>query len=142
MGWRPQLNTFCTRCQKAHKPWETCVTSSARPAGFRIKLSFGKCPKCRKSYDQGGALTHHCAPRSDFKRRKSQFESEQAKKAREAARKARPKHEYQECGDDECKRSACVAFKAGREIGDEAGFERGWELGHARGIDDCPRGHK
>jgi hypothetical protein len=134
MGWRPQLNTFCTRCRKVHKPWGTCVTSSARPAGFRIKASFGKCPKCKRMYGAAGPVAHRCAPKSDFGRRKKQFEREQAAAERERRKKARPKHDYTECSDNECKRSLCVAYKKGIEVGDERGYKRGWRLGHARGL--------
>jgi hypothetical protein len=105
---------------------------------LKPRLAFGKCPKCKKRYTAGGALTHHCAPKSDFTGRKKQAEKE----ARERARKAKPKHDYTECSDDACKRSLCVAYKAGRQLGDEEGFARGWELGHDRGIADCPRAHK
>jgi hypothetical protein len=107
----------------------------------KFQLSFGKCPKCRKRYG-GNPLTHVCTPRSDFRKRKSQFEREQAKREREKARKNRPRHLYEECSDAGCKRSACVAFKTGQALGDEAGFARGWEIGHERVIADCPRDHK
>lgn len=141
MGWRPQLNVICGRCGKPSGLRHVCVSNSRKPQTLKLKVSFGRCPKCKKVYGANPAL-HVCAPRPDFKRRKSQFEKEQKAREREKARKNRPKHEYQECGNDECKRSACVAFKAGRQLGDEAGFDRGWEMGHARGINDCPRDHK
>lgn len=141
MGWRPQLNVICGRCGKPTGLGHVCVSNSRKPQTMKLKVSFGKCPKCKKVYGANPAL-HACAPRSDFRKRKSQFEKEQAKKEREKARKARAAHLYEECGDAQCKRSACVAFKTGRQAGYEAGFDRGWETGHERGIADCPRDHK
>jgi hypothetical protein len=138
MGWRPQLNVYCSRCNQAHGPFGVCVNPRNRKQTYKPKLSFGKCPKCRKRYGAGGPLTHACVPRSDFKRRRKQFEKEE----RERARKARPKHDYTECSDAECKRSLCVAYKGGIALGDERGFERGWDQGYDRGVADCPRDHK
>lgn len=142
MGWRPRLNVLCGRCRKPSGLFHVCVSNSTRKQALKPKLTFGKCPKCRKSYSAGGALTHVCAPKSDFKKRKSQFEKEQKARAREKSRKNRPKHDYTECSDAECKRSLCVAYKSGVALGDEQGFERGWDRGHARGVADCPRDHK
>ena len=142
MGWRPQLNVVCGRCGKPSGLRHVCVSNSRRKQTLKPKLTFGKCPKCRKSYGPGGALTHDCAPRSDFGKRKKQFEKEQ----RDRARKAKPKHDYTECSDTECKRSLCVAFKSGQELGDQQGYMRGWQQGYDRGFPDgqdaCPRDHK
>lgn len=142
MGWKPQLNAVCGRCGRSHGLFATCVARGARKRPLKLRVSYGKCPRCRRGYGPGGALTHACAPKSDFGRRKKQFEAEQAKREREEARKARPKHDYTECGDGECKRPLCVAYKAGRELGDTEGYARGWDHGHARGVADCPRDHK
>ena len=138
MGWRPQLNVICNRCGKAHGLLGTCYSNSTRKPTLKPQLSFGKCPACRRPYGPGGALTHACAPRSDFRKRRRQFEKEQ----RDKARKARPKHDYTECSDAECKRSLCVAYKTGFQLGDEAGYGRGWDQGYDRGVADCPREHK
>jgi hypothetical protein len=132
MGWRPQLNVICSRCGKDHGLFGVCVSNSRRRQTLKPQLSFGKCPKCRKRYDAGGQLTHHCAPKSDFGKRKKKFEQEQ----RDKARKARPKHDYTECSDTECKRSACVAYKSGAELGEQLGYARGWEQGYDRGVAD------
>lgn len=142
MGWRPKLNTVCGRCGKPHPPFATCVATRRGRKPLTVKLSYGKCPKCRKNYGPGGALTHHCAPKSDFGRRKKEFEAEQRRLERERARKARPKHDYTECSDGECKRSLCVAFKAGRALGDLEGHERGWQQGYARGLVERTRESK
>jgi hypothetical protein len=137
MGWRPQLNVVCGRCGKPTGLRHVCVSNSRRPMTLNLKASFGKCPKCRKVYGANPAL-HVCAPRSDFKKRRKQYEKEQ----RDKARKASPKHDYTECSDAGCKRSLCAAYKAGVQLGDDRGFERGWQQGYGRGLADCPRDHK
>jgi len=145
MGWRPKLNVVCGRCGKPTGFRHVCVSNSRRPMTTKLKVSFGKCPKCKKTYGANPAL-HVCAPKSDFKKRKKAFEAEQAKREREAKRKGRPKHDYQECSDAECKRPLCVAYKSGREQGDLEGYDRGWHQGYDRGFPDgqaaCPRDHK
>lgn len=137
MRWRPQLNVVCGRCGQPSGLRHVCVSNSPRKQTLKPKLSFGTCPRCRKPYD-ANPLAHLCAPRSDFGKRRKRYEREQ----RERARKARPKHDYTECSDAECKRSLCVAYKAGVQLGDEAGYARGWEQGHDRGVADCPRNHQ
>jgi hypothetical protein len=137
MGWRPQLNAVCGRCGKPRGLVHDCVSNSRRKPTVKPRLSFGTCPKCRKPYG-GNPLAHACAPRSDFRKRKAEFDRQQ----REKARKSRPKHDYTECSDSECKRALCVAYKAGRELGDTEGHARGWHQGHERGVADCPRDHK
>ncbi len=142
MGWSPRLTMVCNRCGKPSGLLRhVCVSNRKTKQALKLKLSFGTCPKCRRPYS-GDPVRHTCAPRSDFRKRKKAFDAEQAKKAREQARKNRPKHDYTECSDDECKRSLCVAYKAGRELGDLEGHARGWEQGYNRGVADCPRDHK
>lgn len=137
MGWRPALNVVCNRCGKPRGITHVCVSNSRRKQSLKPRLSFGNCPKCRKPYGSN-PLAHVCAPKSDFKKRKKEYEKEQ----RDKARKAKPKHDYRECSDVECKRSLCVAHKAGIQLGDEAGYERGWQQGYDRGLAECPRDHK
>jgi Zn-finger nucleic acid-binding protein len=145
MGWRPKLNVVCGRCGKPTGLRHVCVSNSRKPMTTKLKVSFGKCPKCKKVYGANPAL-HVCTPRSDFKKRKKTFEQEQARREREKARKARPKHDYTECSDEACKRSLCVAFKGGQELGDAQGHARGWQQGYDRGFPDgqdaCPRKHE
>lgn len=142
MGWRPRLNTICGACGRPRELFgHVCVNPRRKGRGVRLKVSFGKCPKCGRPYG-GNPAAHVCAPKSDFRKRKKAFEAEQAKREREAARKARPKHDYTECSDDECKRSLCVAYKSGREQGDLEGYDRGWQHGHARGLLDRTRESK
>ena len=114
-------------------------------------MTFGKCPNCKKTITN--PLTHACAPRSDFKRRKKAHEkAERDRGPQEAA--AEQAHDYTACADNGCKRSLCVAYKTGWQSGDEAGYERGWQQGHERGFKEgyaqgypdgiaaCPRDHK
>jgi hypothetical protein len=139
MGWRPQLNVVCGRCGKPSAfIGHVCVSNSRRKRTLKPKLTFGRCPDCRKAYDAGGPLTHHCAPKSDFRKRKKKYEQEQRAKAR----KERPKHDYTECSDDGCKRSLCAAYKAGIALGEERGQERGWQQGYARGLAERTRESK
>jgi hypothetical protein len=144
VSWRPQLNVICTRCGKGHGLFDTCVTTSSRRQTFKPELSFGKCPDCKRDYGVGGPLTHACAPRSDFRRRKTRFEREQRSKARQ--KRQADKHDYTLCADNDCPRALCVAYKKGWKSGDEAGFERGWQrgydIGFYDGIQACPRPHK
>lgn len=149
MSLRPKLNITCGRCGRPREGLvHVCRSNSRRAATPALKLSFGQCPKCRKQYDSPlDALSHTCAPKSGFKRRRATFAREQKRKAREAARKKRQagKHDYQACTDQDCPRSLCVAFKAGYRLGDQEGHERGFELGYAAGFPDgqdaCPRSH-
>jgi hypothetical protein len=142
MGWRPRLNVICGRCGKPSGLRHVCVSNSRRRQTLKPRLDFGKCPKCKKRYTAGGPLTHDCAPKSDFVKRKSKFTKEQKAREREKARKARPTHDYTECSDAGCKRALCVAHKTGIAKGDEQGFARGWQLGYDRGIAECPRKHE
>ena len=65
-------------------------------------------------------------------------------------RQRRPPHDNQSCGDKDCRRPVCVAFKEGYRDGQrdgyKQGFDRGWEQGYARGFPDgiaaCPRPHQ
>ena len=142
MGWRPQLNVTCGRCGKPRGLSHVCVSNSRRPMTLKPQLSFGTCPECRKPVSN--PLTHHCAPRSDFKRRKAKSDREQ--RARNRKKRQQQAHDYTACPDNDCKRPLCVAYKTGWQAGDQAGYERAWPLaydqGFADGIDNCPRAHK
>ena len=82
MALMPQLNVICGRCGKRREGIRhDCRSNSTRSATLKPQLSFGTCPKCKKP--QGNPLTHVCAPKSDFKQRRSRA----AKAEREAARK-------------------------------------------------------
>jgi hypothetical protein len=143
MSWRPQLNVVCGRCGKPRGLTHDCVSNSRRRQAIRPRLSFGKCPKCKKAY-QGNPLTHVCAPKSDFRQRKKAYEKEQRARARK--KRQQQAHDYQSCADNDCKRALCVAYKTGWQQGDEAGYQRGWQQGYDRGFPDgiaaCPRQHK
>ena len=146
MSLRPQLNVVCGRCGKPRGLRHDCISNSRRKATLKPAFSFGKCPECKKPY--GNPLTHVCAPKSDFKRRRSAFEKKQKDEARAAARKKRQaeRHDYQACPDKDCLKPLCVAFKTGYRSGDQDGFERGWGLGYDAGyrdgIDACPLPHQ
>lgn len=142
MGWRPQLNVVCGRCGKPRGLTHDCVSNSRRRQTVKPRLSFGKCPKCKKPYG-GNPLGHVCAPASDFRKRKKAFEKEQRARARK--KRQAQAHDYQACADNDCKRPVCVAYKTGWKGGGEAGYQRGWQQGYDRGFPDgiaaCPREH-
>ena len=158
MSWRPQLNAVCGRCGKPRGLFHECVSNSRRRQTVKPKLSFGTCPKCRKPL--GNPLTHTCAPKSDFKRRKARAAKRAKAREREEARKKRQadKHDYQTCRDNDCKRSLCMAYKTGWKRGHYEGFKEGYAAGYKTGYEDgyrdgyakgfpdgiaaCPRPHK
>lgn len=137
MGWGPRLNTVCGRCGKPRGLTHTCFGKGKRKPSIKPRLSWGKCPDCGKAYGPN-RLLHVCTKRTDFKKRKAEHE----KREREKARQGRPRHDYTECSDGECKRVLCVAYKSGRELGDTEGYARGWDHGYDRGVQDGPRDHK
>lgn len=140
MGWRPQLSVVCNRCGKPRGLTHDCVSNSRRKQTLKPRLSWGTCPKCRRRYG-ANPLLHVCEQKSDFRKRKAEHERKQREREREKARKARPGHDYTECSDRECKRSLCVAYRAGIEEGDNRGWARGWQMGYDRGLAECPRDH-
>ena len=146
MGWRPQLNVVCGRCGKPRRGLRhDCVSNSRRKATLKTHFSFGKCPKCKKIITS--PLTHVCAPKSDFKARKSRAAKREKAREREKARKKRQadKHDYQACKDDECKRPLCAAYKTGWKQGYAEGFADGYGAGYSTGFGDglasCPGPH-
>jgi flagellar biosynthesis/type III secretory pathway protein FliH len=110
----------------------TCVSRRGGKPSLKPQLAFGTCPKCRKRYG-ANPLLHVCEVKSDFRKRKAEYEKKQREAAREKARKEKPRHDYTECSNRECKRSLCVAYKAGIEKGEQRGIERGWQAGYDRG---------
>lgn len=121
----------CGRCRKSYSsPFgHVCVSRLDRqPRRGRVKFapkvtaSAGNCPKCHKT--MGNPLTHTCTVKTDFKKRQAI-----AKKA------ARPVHLYETCRDADCKRTACLAYKEGREEGYTEGYQHGDEDGYVRGYD-------
>jgi len=142
MTLKPLLRPVCGRCgQPREGIRHVCRSNSNRKATVSLKLSFGICPKCKKNVTN--PLTHHCKPKSDFKKRRSAA----AKREKEKARKKRQaeKHDYQACPDRDCPRPLCVAFKTGQKLGYQQGYEDGFGLGYDRGFEDgvaaCPRSH-
>lgn len=149
----PRLSVTCGRCGQPRRGIRhDCIVSSGRASRRRatpkLKLDFGKCPDCRKTV--GNPLTHVCAPKSDFKKRKRAAEKREREAARARAKKRQPdKHDYLACKDEDCKRSLCVAHKAGWREGHKAGFEDGWAAGYGTGYaegftagrESCPGPH-
>jgi hypothetical protein len=131
----------CGRCRKRHSnPFgHECIAPLGRRPGkttFRPSAS-ATCPACHKPY--GNPLTHTCTTRTDFKRRTARAR----KDAAAARRKARPEHPPPSaCRDGDCKRTACAAYRQGREDGFQDGYETGYDEGFPDGIAACPREHK
>lgn len=138
MALTPQLRMVCGRCGKPRTGLRhDCISNSTRKAAVKPRLDFGKCGTCKKRVTN--PLTHVCAPRSDFKRRKAKA----AKAEKAAARKKRQaeKHDYQACSDKDCPRSLCVAFRTGRKLGYQQGFDDGFGSGFSAGMASCPGPH-
>ena len=139
MSWTPQLNMVCGRCGKRREGLRhVCYGNSRRKATPKVKVSFGKCPACGKPYG-GNPLAHVCAPKSDFKRRKSR--AAKAERAAERKRRQAQKHDYQACSDKDCPKPLCVAFKTGRRLGYQEGFGDGFGAGFDAGLASCPGPH-
>ena len=128
------------------------TADARRPSGRRSP--FGTCQKCRKTVTN--PLTHICAPRSDFRRRKAAHDKQQ--RDRDRKKRQQQNHDYTACSDGDCKRALCVAYKTGWKGGAEAEHERAWQQGEQAGYDRgwaacypvafeagiaaCPRDHK
>ena len=154
MNLRPQLNAVCGRCGKPHGLFHECVSNSRRKMTVRPQVTFGTCEKCRKTVTN--PLTHICAPRSDFRRRKAAHDKQQ--RDRDRKKRQQQNHDYTACSDGDCKRALCVAYKTGWKGGAEAEHERAWQQGEQAGYDRgwaacypvafeagiaaCPRDHK
>lgn len=147
---RPRLVINCGRCGKPREGLRhTCVSSSRRKATLKPAVDFGKCPKCKKAV--GNPLTHVCAPKSDFKARKSRAAKRDKTREREKARKKRraEAHPPESCRDDDCPRPYCLYYKAGFKAGYEQGFKDGFDAGFAagfgagfkEGLASCPGPH-
>ena len=133
MGWRPRLDVVCGRCGKPRGPvGHVCVSRRKGKPSLKPRLGFGSCPKCGKRYG-ANPLLHVCEVKSDFRKRKAEHEKKQREREREKARREKPKHDYTECSDRDCKRALCAAYKAGIEEGDSRGYSRGWQMGYDRG---------
>lgn len=150
-----RLGLTCGRCgQPRELIRHVCVVRSGRAALRRatpkLTLDFGKCETCNRPV--GNPFTHVCAPRSDFKRRRRAAAKREKDQARARASRKANKHEYQNCKDDDCKRSACLAYKTGWREGYQIGFVaragRGrprvgpTRMGGAGTSDDLTAGHQ
>lgn len=122
---RPRLVVTCARCGKSRTGLRhDCVSNSSSRATVKPSISFGKCPKCKKTV--GNPLTHVCAPKSDFKARKR-------KAAKREKAKQAEQHPFESCRDSDCKRPQCVAYRTGWHEGHIQGFDEGYEAGYAAG---------
>jgi hypothetical protein len=132
MTWKPQLNVVCGRCGKPRGLAHTCFSNSTRKATVKPKVTFGKCPTCKKTV--ANPLTHVCVVKGGFKRAKAKGARQQA-----AARKKRQaeQHPYESCRDGKCKRPMCVAYRTGWHEGEASGFDSGFQAGLAA----CPGPH-
>ena len=143
MTWTPQLNVVCGRCGKPRGLRHVCFSNSTRKATAKPKVSFGKCGACGKPLG-GNPLAHVCAPKSDFKKRKTRA----AKAEQTSARKKRQseKHDYQACFAKDCPRPLCVAFKTAWKLGYQDGYDDGYGAGFAsgfvEGLQSCPLPHQ
>ncbi len=118
MGFSLRLNVICGSCKRPLGIRHVCVVPASRRAQpTRLKLSFGRCPKCDRELTN--PLTHICrSKRGDFRRRRKQFEKQRAAQKRAA----RLPHHHLSCNDPECGRQACIGFRDGRDVG----FDEGW----------------
>jgi len=115
------------------------VTPVKRAARKQARRASVKCKTCGKRYVN--PMTHVCAPKSDFRSRRSAADRaakreaarerrkaaadrrkaaaaerrKQARAKRSASRRpsARPAHDYHLCRDEDCTRTACRAYQEG-----------------------------
>jgi hypothetical protein len=83
-----------------------------RPARAALRgLAERWCPECQKRVQP----FHLCAPRSDFKARRTRYERAQTRRKRGGTRppRERREHDYHACRDEDCPRGLCRAFREG-----------------------------
>jgi hypothetical protein len=143
MGLKMRGAFRCGRCGKPRGITHTCVTSRPRRGRTRVRSPVAwTCARCGRPR----GLSHTCRVRTDFKKRRRQQARRKAaeqrkarrrraasdRRARERARKARarqrpprprpPAHDYHACGDGDCARYGCTAYREGKEDGFGAGY--------------------
>ena len=118
MSLRPQLNVRVRPLRQAPRPVPRVRVQQPPQADPQAHGDVREMPELQEDH-QRNPLTHVCAPRSDFKRRKA---SPREGAAGQRPAKKRPKngHDYTDCADNDCPRSLCVAFKTGWKRGHEA----------------------
>ena len=153
MSWRPQLNVVCGRCGKPRGLMHECVSNSRRKQTIKPQLSFGTCPQLPQALPGQPARARL---RAEIRLPQAQGRAREGSSATRPARSGSSRaHDYTACGDNDCKRALCVAYKTGWKAGDEAGYDRGWQQGHEAGFKEgyaagasrtgsrtCPRDHK
>lgn len=71
------------------------------------------CPECQRRVQP----FHVCAPKSDFKGRRSQLERRRSSSKRTSGSRPpreRGEHDYRTCRDQDCPRRLCQAFREGQ----------------------------
>jgi len=140
MGLMPSVSGGLIACGKCGKRYSNPLThvcvvrkkNGRRQLRPRATVTLGVCGKCGKPYTN--PLSHVCAVQTDYKRRKSAADRQQAAerrkaakaKAKEAARSGppRPRHSYETCHDKDCTRATCEAYRDGFDDGLDEG--RAW----------------
>lgn len=135
----------CGRCRKSYSNPLGHVCTVRSPKGrVRVKprasASLAVCGTCGKPYSN--PLGHVCIVKTDFRRRTAAGKRRaaaaakrkkplvvRAKKKAPAGRASAQAHDYRACRDEDCARTACVAW---REALAE-GYRDGWKDGHAEG---------
>jgi hypothetical protein len=82
-----------------------------KPARDAVRRAMTRwCPECQKDMPFG----HTCVIKTDFKRRKRQAERPARRRSQaKGTSAARPHHDYRTCADQDCQRTACVAYREG-----------------------------
>ena len=123
--------------REAPRAGRACLRVGTRgQAVAQAEAGFGACPRCRKRFG-ANALLHVCNKPSDFKKRRAEHEKRERDKAREKARQERPKHDYLECSNRECKRACALPIRRASR-GETEGWARGWQMGYDRGWEGPP----
>jgi hypothetical protein len=147
----------CGSCGKPRGRYHACAGKRGKRDRLKPGLRFA-CPRCGR--ETKNLLSHTCAPRSDFRKRKRQAKAaerrarERKRRAEAAARRkaaakkrkaeaaARPRrkrtaaHVPRMCKDPECQRYGCLKYREGWDDGYEAGRSAGYAAGYADGRED------
>lgn len=119
MGLRIAVSLMkCGACGKRYSNPLTHVCYNPRGHGPRLTVKprvSVDCPACGKPVTN--PLTHVCKIPSDFRKRLAEQKKQQRAAKRARARAEAAKHDYHSCGDGDCQRRLCVAYREGHEDG-------------------------
>lgn len=119
MGLRIAVSLMkCGQCGKRYSSPLTHVCYNPRGHGPRLAVKprvTVDCPACGKPVTN--PLTHVCKVRTDFRKRLAEQKKQQRAAKRAKARAEAAKHDYHSCGDPDCQRRLCVAYREGHEDG-------------------------